>query len=64
MTEKDKIFAMAKSAYDVGYQQQAKTPIKQQELFNNVLCFSVRGFHRKLIWQSYRSGLFSKEHGD
>jgi hypothetical protein len=55
---------LTKEAYEIGYKEERKTQMRKADFFDQFILIGIRRFHKNLIWQAYRSGRFSKLHGD
>lgn len=54
------LLAYAEEAFDVGFKQliAGKRRFTQTELLDELQFSNLRRFHRKAIWESYKSGRF------
>lgn len=64
MNTKDFILYFAAKAYQVGFEQETITHLTKAQLLEKISFSSVRNFHKSMVWEAYRSGRFSKLHGD
>jgi hypothetical protein len=60
----ERIMELVEKAYKIGYEEKRKTQMTKPELFEHFILLGIRRFHKKVIWEAYRSGKFSKLHGD
>jgi len=56
-----RVIKSCRVAFRMGKTQTSKKRLKRAELFERVDW--VRGFHKQVIWEAYKSGLWEQEHG-
>ena len=60
----ENIIELVEKAYKIGYEENRKTQMRKTDFFDQFTLVGIRRFHKNVIWESYRSGRFSRLHND